>query len=165
MGWDAMLKKTVDGGPHGGPRDGGPHQGPCNVPNVRLWDEGWRLHDQSTICKGQQGAGGEYNPVQPKTYIRDWDANNLYGWAMSQIIPYGKFDWLGPSELQHFKWQQLPDNDYYGYFVECYLEYPPELHEAHNDYALAPERVGIQVDMLSDANLAISRHYARSRAA
>ena len=66
---------------------------------------------------------GEYNPDQPKTYISDWDANNLYGWAMSQPLPYGKFDWVGPEQWQTINWQHLSDNDYYGYIVECDLDY------------------------------------------
>ena len=36
-----------------------------------------------------------------------------------------------------------------GYFLEVYLEYPDELHELHNDYPLAPEKLAISSDMLS----------------
>ena len=35
-----------------------------------------------------------YNPEDRKTYIIYLDANNLYGWAMSQPLPYGGFKWL-----------------------------------------------------------------------
>ena len=37
-----------------------------------------------------------------------------------------------------------------GYLLECDLEYPPELHDAHNDYPLAAERLDIQVELLSE---------------
>ena len=41
---------------------------------------------------------------------------------------------------------------------------PPELHNAHNDYPLAAERLDIQVELLSETQVTISRHYARTRA-
>ena len=36
-----------------------------------------------------------------------------------------------------------------GYFLEVDLEYPDELHELHNDYPLAPEKLVVTNDMLS----------------
>ena len=35
-----------------------------------------------------------------------------------------------------------------GYFLEVDLEYPDELHELHNDYPLAPEKLAVSSDML-----------------
>ena len=84
---------------------------------------------------------------------------------MSQFLPCWRFDWLGPEEYHRINWQQLPDDEDFGSIIEFDLEYPAELHEALNNYPLAPERLDIQVDMLFDAQVAISRHYARTRAA
>ena len=36
-----------------------------------------------------------------------------------------------------------------GYFIECDLEYPKELHYLHNDYPLATEKLIVQDDWLS----------------
>ena len=36
-----------------------------------------------------------------------------------------------------------------GYFLEVDLKYPDELHELHNDYPLAPEKLAVSSDMLS----------------
>ena len=47
---------------------------------------------------------GDYNP-EPTTYISDCDANNLYGWAMSQFLPWGNFYWVGPEGWQPIQWQ------------------------------------------------------------
>ena len=36
------------------------------------------------------------------------------------------------------------------YFFEVDLEYPDQLHELHNDYLLAPEKLAVSSNMLSD---------------
>ena len=43
--------------------------------------------------------GSEYNPDAPTKYLQYLDANNLYGWAMSQPLPTGEsngltFTWM-----------------------------------------------------------------------
>ena len=52
-----------------------------------------------------------------------------------------------------------------GYILDCDLAYVPDLHDAHNDYPLAAERLDIHVELLSETQVAISRHYPRTRAA
>ena len=36
--------------------------------------------------------GSLYDPTEPTSYIMEVDANNLYGWAMSQEMPDGDFE-------------------------------------------------------------------------
>ena len=36
----------------------------------------------------------DYNPDKPSTYIQYLDANNLYGWAMTQSLPTHGFKWM-----------------------------------------------------------------------
>ena len=36
-----------------------------------------------------------------------------------------------------------------GYFLQVDLEYPSVLHELHNDYPLAPEKLAVSNNMLS----------------
>ena len=38
----------------------------------------------------------DYDQEKPKTFIQYLDANNLYGWAMSQKLPIGGFKWIDP---------------------------------------------------------------------
>ena len=64
------------------------------------------------------------------------DANNLYGWAMSQPLSTGGFKWV-----KNDKWNDIfTKKDGTGYFVEYDLVYPENLHDSHNDYPLAPEK-------------------------
>ncbi|CAG2198944.1 unnamed protein product [Mytilus edulis] len=78
-----------------------------------------------------------FDSSQPTKYLTYLDANNLYGWAMVQSLPTGDFEWVEPEEIEY------PDDHEYGAMVECDLEYPEKLHNAHNDYPLAPENVKI----------------------
>ena len=41
----------------------------------------------------------DYNPGEENSYLMYLDANNLYGWAMSQPLPYRDFKWLYPEEI------------------------------------------------------------------
>ena len=36
----------------------------------------------------------EYDSSKPTRYLQYLDANNLYGWAMSQPLPTGGFKWI-----------------------------------------------------------------------
>ena len=79
------------------------------------------------------------------------DANNLYGWAMSQSLPIRDFKWV--EEIDGFDVMTIPDDHPIGYYLEVDLEYPEELHDAHVDYPLAPERMKVTGDMLSPKQL------------
>ena len=41
----------------------------------------------------------EYNEKAPSKYIMYLDANNLYGWAMSQYLPTGGFRWMTQKQI------------------------------------------------------------------
>ena len=99
----------------------------------------------------------DYDPEKPSTFITYLDKNNLYGWSMSEYLPYGEFEWL--ENVDEFDVNSINEKSEIGYFLEVDLEYPDELHELHNDYPLAPEKLAISYDMLSDYCKKIADEY------
>ena len=77
----------------------------------------------------------DYDPDQPTKYISYLDANNLYGWAMCKPLPTKGFRWMKIEELKD--WKSMPC------ILEVDLTYPENLHDLHNDYPLAPERLTV----------------------
>ena len=156
LSWDAMLKMTQ-----------------CNL---QLLDdpEMFRMIDNNLrggicmITKRYARANNPrlrafYDPSKPTSHIMYWDANNLYGWAMSQDLPYDGFRWLKETEYADIEWTTVQEDGQYGYIVECDLDYPTELHKVHSDYPLAPEKVAITVEMLSDKQKDLHTHYKFNR--
>ena len=91
-----------------------------------------------------------YDEKMPSKYIMYLDANNLYGWAMSQYLPTGNFKWLSQNQIEKTNLGKYTENSKKGLILEVDLEYPQELHDLHNDYPLGPEKVKVAKDMLSD---------------
>ena len=78
-----------------------------------------------------------FNPAKKSKFLVYLDANNLYGWAMSQPLPVGDFAWMRREELQN--WERFVEDEEVGCILEVDLEYSRELHDLHNDFPLAPE--------------------------
>ena len=89
----------------------------------------------------------DYDSNKPSTFITYLDKNNLYGWSISEYLPYGEFEWL--ENVDEFDVNSINEKHEIGYFLEVDLEYPNDLHELHNDYLFAPEKLAVTNDMLS----------------
>ena len=101
--------------------------------------------DEIKDLRKRMERGEVFNPEQVIKYIMYLDANNLYGWAMSQPLPVDGFEWMKEPELPN--WNTLCDGK--ECILEVDLEYPKDLHDVHNEYPLAPERLRVnKVDKL-----------------
>ncbi|XP_065680704.1 uncharacterized protein LOC136094698 [Hydra vulgaris] len=85
-----------------------------------------------------------YDKKKESTYIQYLDANNLYGWAMSKPLPTHGFEWMSKEDLKNWKSTSC--------ILEVDLEYPEHLHDLHNDYPLAPERLKIVDKLIPNLN-------------
>ena len=81
-------------------------------------------------------------------YLMLLDANNLYGWAMSQYLPTHDFEWLTNPVINRLDIRNKPEDNDIGYIYEVDLRYNQHLHKLHNDYPLAPESLTVTEDML-----------------
>ena len=88
----------------------------------------------------------DFDPKEKRRYIMEWDANSVYASVMVQELPMGEFRWIQPEGLENMgellrNGESLPEGRGASLCVD--LDYPKELHDFHNDYPLAPEKVVI----------------------
>ncbi len=125
LAWSAMLKYT------------GVSLDLISDPDMYLMVERGIRGGVSTIMKRYAKSNNKYvkgyDKESESVFIPYLDANNLYGWAMDNPLPVRDFRWMREEELGG--WKSVPC------ILEADLEYPDELHDLHNEYPLAPERL------------------------
>ena len=87
-----------------------------------------------------------YNKSIKSSYILHLDANNLYGWAMSQKSPVDCFKWIEENNLSKYNEsfiKKFDENSDKGYFLEVDVGYSKNLHKLHSDLPFLPERMKI----------------------
>ena len=97
-----------------------------------------------------------YSEASKNKHILYFDMNNFYGHAMSQYLPCSNFKWVKNVDKIEQKLMNIKINSSTGYILEVNLEYPQELHDIHNDYPLAQEKINISKKWLSDYSLKIA---------
>ena len=100
-----------------------------------------------------------YDGSKPSTYALMLDANNLYGGVMQKDhLPLKDF-----ALYAHITFEEVLKNSstaQLGYIIKVDIDYPPEFHEAHQDYPLAPSKLKIKHSWLSgyQKNLILQMH-------
>ena len=85
-----------------------------------------------------------YNESKESSYIQYLDANNLYGWAMSQKLPVNDFKWIeDTSKINEEFIKNYDENNDKGYILEVDVKYPKSLHKLHSDLPFLSKRMKI----------------------
>ena len=88
--------------------------------------------------------GYEYDRSKPSEYLQYSDANNLYGWAMSQPLPTGEFKWVDIREdLKPKEVIDLMVRTDRGYWLEVDVKYPKELHNHQINLPFMCEKIKV----------------------
>ena len=103
-----------------------------------------------------------YDKNVVSSYINYLDANNLYGLAMANKLPYANLEWSDDIKNTFDVLNYNNEGDV-GYFLEVDLTYPKELHDLHSDYPLAPENMSVKANMVSDFSKGIYNKYHKGQ--
>ena len=132
LAWDACLKLTKQ-----------ELQLLTDYDMLMLFEKGIRggiSHISKRYAEANNKYISHYDKTKPSSFVQYLDANNLYGWAMSQKLPTHGFKWMKDIDIPStIKLLEKKDTKI-GYIFEVDLEYPESLWEEHNDYPLAPEK-------------------------
>ena len=86
-----------------------------------------------------------YDKNIESSYVEYLDANNLYGWAMSQKLPTNSFKWVeNLSQFNESFIKNYDENSDKGYFLETDIDYPKRLFNLHKDLPFLPERKKVE---------------------
>ena len=139
LSWDALLKMTAV------------KLELLTDYNQHLFTEKGMREGISMVSKRHAKANNplvdDYDTEKPSSHILYLDANNLYGWAMSQPSTTDAFRWEKDCEQLAKTIADYPADDPEGFILEVHLEYHEGLHNAHNAYPLTPERMVVQKKM------------------
>ena len=110
LSWDAMLKIT-----------GVSIELISDPAMFRMVDSGIRgggcMISTRFAHANNEELGDDYDLNKPKGWIKGLDANNLYGWPISQPLPLREFSWVPKEELQNINWLEQTEDQEFGYIL------------------------------------------------
>ena len=110
-------------------------------------EEGMRggiCHSIHRYAKANNKYMENYDKNEESSYIHYLDANNLYGWAMSQKLPVNNFKWIeDTSKINEEFIKNYNENSNKGYIIEVDVKYPKKLLDSHSDLPFLPKRMKI----------------------
>ena len=121
LAWQACLKKTAGAG------------GICQATH--------------RYAKANNNFMKNYNKNIELSYIEYLDANNIYGWALSQKLPVICFKWVKQKKLTKINEdfiKNYDENSNNRYFLEVDIYYQKELFILHKYLPFLPERKKVE---------------------
>ena len=104
--------------------------------------KGGTCHAMHRYAKANNKYMKDYNKDEEEPFLEYLDANNLYGWAMSEPLPADSFDRIkGLSKIDEDFIKNYDKNSDKGYILEVDVKYPKNLHDLHSDLPFVPERM------------------------
>ena len=102
-------------------------------------------HSIYRYAKANNKCMKNYDKNKESPYIRYWDANELYGWAMLQDLRVNNLECIKDAFQfnEDFIKNCNKESDKV-FFLEVDVQYFEKLHELHNDLQLLPERMKIE---------------------
>ena len=83
-----------------------------------------------------------YDKNKESSYTQYLDANNLYGWPMSQKLPVNNFKWVEDMSRTNEDFiKNYNENSSKGYILEVDVKYPKKVHDLHSDLPFLPKRI------------------------
>ena len=97
-------------------------------------------HSIHRYAKANNKYMDNYDKNKESSYIQYLDANNLYGWTMSQKLPVNNFKWVeDTSRINEEFIKNYNENSYKGYILEVDVKYPKTLHDLNSDLPFLPK--------------------------
>ena len=85
-----------------------------------------------------------YDKNKESSFLMYVDANNLYGWTMSQQLPVDGFKWVDDLSIFTEEFiKNYDEEDDTGYLFVEDVEYPKNLRKLHSDLPFLPERMKV----------------------
>ena len=110
-----------------------------------MFERGIRGGITQAVCQyvkaNNKYMGKKFDPKGEISFLQYLDANNLYGWAMIQLLPTGGIKWV--SNVSRFTPDEIAKLENKGYLLEVDVKYPKELHDLHNELPFMCEKMTI----------------------
>ena len=103
-----------------------------------------------------------YDKNKESSYLVYFDANNLYGYAMSKKLPIRNFKCLDKDDLSKFNDELIKkydENSEIGHIFEVDKEYPKHSRMLHGDLPFLPERMKINKSTKLFCNVQDKKNY------
>ena len=129
LAWSACLKKTG-----------------AEIKPFVVNQKDMLLFAEASRRGGMVNAITRHVKAEPYDDVKYIDANNLYGWAMTQKVPTGDYVWesvdkyngKSPEEIEALI-LEIPSDGAKGFIFEVDVHCPSTLHDKFNDLPLFPE--------------------------